>query len=147
MDGSEMKIFPLVRATTRGRPYGVRKTHRNSGQINQKQRQKVPQGSQKGKKGRGSTRERGGADGRQRNEKFPNGSGDHTGSPLRHRENAQKKRANWPKTAAQNTTGLPQNASEARFVGKRRPRTKRRSFSFWKSEQFGRGSTMEVDER
>ena len=33
MDGSEMKNFPLVRATTRGRPYGVRNTHRKSEQI------------------------------------------------------------------------------------------------------------------
>ena len=78
---------------------------------------------------------------------FPIGSGDHMGSPLRRAKYAQKKRANWPKTAAQSAAGLPQNASEARFVGKRRPRTKRRSFSFWKSEQIGRGSTMEVDER
>ena len=63
-------------------------------------------------KGRGSTRERGGADGRQRNEKFPIGSGDHMGSPLRHREYAQKKRANWPKTAAQNTAGPPQKVKK-----------------------------------
>ena len=42
-------------------------------------------------KGRGSTRERGGADGWPRNENFPIGSGDHMGSPLRHTENAQKK--------------------------------------------------------
>ncbi len=45
-------------------------------------------------KGRGSTQERGGADGRQRNENFSIGSGDHTGSPLRRAEYAQKKQAN-----------------------------------------------------
>ena len=63
-------------------------------------------------KGRGSTRERGGADGRQRNEKFPIGSGDHMGSPLRRAKYAQKKRANWPKTAAQSAAGLPQKVKK-----------------------------------
>ena len=63
-------------------------------------------------KGRGSTQERGGADGRPRNENFSIGLGDHTGSPLRRAENAQKKRANWPKTAAQNTAGPPQKVKK-----------------------------------
>ena len=45
-------------------------------------------------KGRGSTRERGGADGWPRNKNFPIGSGDHMGSPLRRANYAQKKRAN-----------------------------------------------------
>ncbi len=69
-------------------------------------------------KGRGSTRERGGADGWPRNEKFPIGSGDHIGSPLRHREYAQEKASKLAKNSGTEHGRAPTKRQRSAFCGK-----------------------------
>ncbi len=51
MDGSEIKIFPLVRATTRGRPYGVQNTHKKASESIKNSGTKCRRAPTKGKKG------------------------------------------------------------------------------------------------